>query len=135
MAAELNLGIASISRLSLDQRRTLIDKLNEMGAQVKNPFIYDSDRNAERAVSGEKTRKVLPFRGPKEGQLRMLDALAARIQWRERDGYLRFCHKLIKSPRPRNSKEVTTLRLAMESIIRQQDDKEFEKDGSSIGNS
>jgi len=133
MAGDLNRGIRSISRLSLDQRRALIDKLNEKGAQVKNPFIYDSDRKTEREFSGEKQRKILPFRGPKEGQLRMLDALAARICWREQDGYIRFCRKLIKAPRPRNSREVTTLRLAMESILNQQTTKELGKDGSSIG--
>jgi hypothetical protein len=46
MAAELNLGIRSISRLNIEQRRALIDRLIEMGAQVKNPVIYDSDRPA-----------------------------------------------------------------------------------------
>ena len=43
----------------------------------------------------------------------------ARISWREKDGYQRFCHKVIKAPRPRNSREVTTLRLALESLTEQ----------------
>ena len=108
MAAAMNLGIRSISSLSVEQRAALIDRLIEMGATVKNPVIYDSDRQAG---------KVARFPGVKEGQLRMLDALAARVTWREKDGYLRFCHKVIKAPRPRNSREVTTLRLALESLI------------------
>jgi hypothetical protein len=39
---------------------------------------------------------------------------------KEKDGFLRFCHKIIKASRPRNSREVTTLRLALESILDQQ---------------
>jgi hypothetical protein len=50
----------------------------------------------------------------------MLDALAAKVHWRERDGYLRFCYKLFRAPRPRISKEVTRLRLALESLLAQQ---------------
>jgi hypothetical protein len=50
----------------------------------------------------------------------MVDSLAAQIRWHETDGYLRFCHKIIKAPRPRNSREVTTLRLALESLMSQQ---------------
>ena len=46
MAAEINLGIRSISRLNIEQRRALIDRLIKMGAQVKNRVIYDSDRPA-----------------------------------------------------------------------------------------
>ena len=119
MAAELNLGIPSISKLSLDQRRLLIDRLIEMGARVKNPFIYDSDLKTETCLSNER-RKVLPFRRLAEAQLRMVDSIASKIRWRERDGYLRFCHKVIKVPRPRNAREVTTLRIALESILHQQ---------------
>ena len=119
MAAEINLGIASISKLSLDQRRKLIDRLMAMGAQVKNPVIYDSDRAAEDGGS-KKSRKVIGFRRISEGQLRMLDALAGQIHWREKDGYLRFCHKLINGPRPLNQRQVTTLRAALQSILSQQ---------------
>jgi len=112
MAAELNLGIRSISRLNIEQRRVLIDRLiDEMGAQVKNPVIYDSDRPAG---------NVAPFIKTSEEQLRMLDTLAGQVRWREKDGYLRFCYKVIKAPRPRNSREVTTLRLALESLRSQQ---------------
>lgn len=115
MAAELNLGIASISKLSLDQRRALIDRLIGMGAQVKNPFIYASDTKAE--TGGP--RKVLICSRVSEKQLRMLDRFAAQIQWREL-GYLRFCHRVIKCPRPHNSRQVTTLRVALESLLAQQ---------------
>jgi len=108
MAAELNLGIRSISRLNIEQRRALIDRLIEMGAQVKNPVIYDSDRPAG---------NVAPFTKTSEEQLRMLDTLASQVRWREKD---RFCYKVIKAPRPRNSREVTTLRLALESLRSQQ---------------
>ena len=111
MAAELNLGIRSISRLNIEQRRVLIDRLIEMGAQVENPVIYDSDRPAG---------NVAPFIKTSEEQLRMLDTLAGQVRWREKDGYLRFCYKVIKAPRPRNSREVTTLRLALESLRSQQ---------------
>jgi len=121
MAGELNLGIRSISRLSLDQRRTLIDKLYEMGARVKNPFIYDSDRKTEGTRSGNKqSGKVIFYSRVTEDQLRMLDILASKVQWRTPDGYLRFCHKLIKCPRPLNSRQVTTVRLALASLVDQQ---------------
>ncbi len=121
MAADINLGIASISRLSLDQRRKLIDKLNAMGAQVKNPFIYDSDRKAEGSGSGDKgPRKVILYSRVTEDQLRMLDILASKVHWHTQDGYLRFCHKIIKCPRPLNSRQVTTIRLALASLIEQQ---------------
>ena len=83
----------------------------EMAAQVKNPVIYDSDRPAG---------NVAPFTKTSEEQLRMLDTLAGQVRWREKDGYLRFCYKVIKAPRPRNSREVTTLRLALESLRSQQ---------------
>ncbi len=117
---KINLGILSISRLSLKQRELLIERLRQMGATVRNPQIYASDLRAEPALSGKKLGKIVLFSEPKEHQLRMLDTLAAKIRWKEQDGYLRFCQKMVKSPRPRNSKEVTKLRLAMESIIDQQ---------------
>ncbi len=121
MAARLNLGIRSISRLSLKQREILISKLIEMGARVKNPRIYESDLDEERRLAGSKEpRKVIVFRLVSEEQLRMVDHLADQIRWRTPDGYLGFCHKLLRAPRPRNSKEVTRLRLALQSIIAQQ---------------
>lgn len=90
-----------------------------MGATVRNPHVYESYLKAESGRRG----KVVGFPTPKEHQLRMVDALAAQIRWRETDGYLRFCHKIIKAPRPRNSKEITTLRLALQSMIDQQLDR------------
>jgi hypothetical protein len=121
MAARLNLGIASISRLSLEQREALIDRLKGMGAEVRNPHIYDSDLRAEHAASGSKApRKCVLFSEPNEDQLGMLDTLAARVKWRETDGYPGFCHKLIKSPRALNFRHATNLRLALQSIIGQQ---------------
>jgi hypothetical protein len=121
LAGEINRGIRSISKLALKQREILIDRLKDMGATVRNPHIYESDLARERALIGEKgPRKIVSFPGLKEDQLRMLDALAARIRWNETDGYLRFCFKLLNSQRPRNSREVTKLRLAMESILEQQ---------------
>jgi hypothetical protein len=90
LAGKLNLGIASVSKLSLTQRETLIGRLIEMGATVKNPILYASDRGSE---------KIAPFTKVSEEQLRMVDALAARVAWKEKDGYLRFCHKLLKAPR------------------------------------
>lgn len=120
MAGKINLGILSISRLSLKQRELLIEELRELGATVRNPHLYESDLAAEHALSGKKVRKIVLFSEPKENKLRMLDALAGQIRWNEADGYLRFCNKMLKSPRPRNSKEVTKLRLALESILKQQ---------------
>jgi hypothetical protein len=89
----------------------LIDRLIGMGARVKNPVIYARDRPAG---------NVAPFTKTSEEQLRMLDTLAGQVRWREKDGLPPFCHTVIKAPRPRNSREVTTLRLALESILRQQ---------------
>jgi hypothetical protein len=82
-----------------------------VAAQVKNPVMYDSDRPAG---------NVAPFTKTSEEQVRMLDTLASQVRWREKDGYLRFCYKVIKAPRPRNSREVTTFRLALESLRSQQ---------------
>ena len=92
-----------------------------MGAQVRNPHIYDSDLREERLAAGSKEpRKIILFSEPKEDQLRMLDTLASQIHWREQDGYLRFSYKILCAPRPRNSREVTKLRLTLQSLISQQ---------------
>ena len=120
IAGEINRGVRSISSLSLTQRVELIDRLIEMGAKVRNPHIYGSDLAAERGACGTKEpRKVVVFSRVSEAQFRMLDAEAAKVCWHTPDGYKRFCWKLLKSPRPRNSKEVTKLRLALESLISQ----------------
>jgi len=50
----------------------------------------------------------------------MLDSLANQVNWREPDGYLRLCWKLVKAPHPGNSEEVTKLRLALSSLVSQQ---------------
>jgi hypothetical protein len=65
-------------------------------------------------------RKAVVFSEPKESQLRMLDSLANQVAWRSPDGYLRLCYKLFKASRPRNSREVTRLRLTLESMLAQQ---------------
>ncbi len=93
------------------------------GAQVKNPHIYQSDLEEERKLSDSKNpRKIILFSEPKEDQFRMIDTLANRVLWRSPDGYLRLCHKLFRAPRPRNSNEVTRLRLTLLSLISQQRD-------------
>ena len=79
------------------------------GRPGPKPDIYLTDLNID-AAAGK--GNVVGLSAPKEHQVRMVDTLAAQIRWRETDGYLRFCHKIIKAPRPRNSREVTTLRLA-----------------------
>ncbi len=50
MAGQINLGIQSVSRLSLPQREKLIEMLKDMGATVRNPHIYLSDLNIEAAA-------------------------------------------------------------------------------------
>lgn len=121
MAGELNRGLRSVSSLSLEQRRMLIDRLVEMGARVRNPHIYASDLVAESAARGEKgPRKIIVYPYPSEEQLRMVDALAGQIGWQTPDGYARFCHKLFRAPRPRNGRELTRLRLALQSMIDQE---------------
>lgn len=121
MAADLNHGLRSISKLSIKQREALIEKLKGMGAHVKNPHIYPSDLEEERRLSGSKEpRKVVLFNIVGEGAQRMLDAVAAKIRWRAPDGYKALCLKLIGSPVPRNAREVTKLRLALQSILDQQ---------------
>ena len=52
IAAELNLGIRSVSKLSLKQREALIDRLKAMGATIRNPHLYDSDMAAEQVADG-----------------------------------------------------------------------------------
>lgn len=120
LAGEINLGVQSISKLSLDQRRRLIERLNAMGARVRNPAIYSSDYAAERGGTKKAPSKVVLFSEATEEQLRMLDQLAARITWQEEDGYLRFAIKQIKCTRPMNNRQVTKLRCALESILHQQ---------------
>lgn len=121
LAAELNLGLRSVSKLSLKQRETLIEKLKAMGVQVKNPHIYPSDLEEERHLSGSKDpRKIVLFNAVGEGAQRMLDTLASKIFWRAPDGFKALCLKLIGSERPRNSREVTKLRLVLQSILDQQ---------------
>ena len=120
MAAKLNLGLLSISKLSLQQRATLIEKLKMMGARVKNPHIYPSDLEEERRLSCSKEpRKIIIFNNVGEAAQRMLDTLAGKIHWRAPDGYKALCLKLIGSERPRNAREVTKLRLTLLSILRQ----------------
>jgi len=117
LAGKINLGIQSISRLSLKQREQLINMLIEMGATVRNPHVYESDLRADLVRSGA---QIVGFSAPKESQIRLVDSLAAKVKWHETDGYLRFCHKLLKAPRPRNSREITTLKAALQSLISQQ---------------
>ena len=117
MAGQINLGIQSISSLDLKQREKLIEMLKDMGATVRNPHVYTSDLSYDAAV---KSGRIVGFSAPKESQLRMVDALAAKVKWHELDGYLRFCQKIIKAPRPRNAREVTTLKAALQSLLVQQ---------------
>jgi hypothetical protein len=119
MAAELNSGVRSISSLNIAQRRALIERLIGMGAKVRNPVIYESDLRAEAARSGKK-RKVLTFVAGGEKQLRMMDALATRVNWRNPDGFTRLCEKVIKAPRPTRRKQVTAICAALRSMIKKQ---------------
>ena len=122
MAGSINLGIASLSRLSLDQRHALIERLRSLGATAKNPEITRYDYEEEARAQGKLTR----FPAISDKQLKMLTLLADQVQWREPDGYLRFCHTTIKAPAARNAREVTTLRLALQSLITQQQKTERE---------
>ena len=67
MAADLNDGKASLSKLPIEKRHTLIAHLQQLGAKVRNPTVYDSDR----------TDNVRTLHTISEGQHRMLDALTA----------------------------------------------------------
>ena len=51
-----------------------------------------------------------------DAEIAALHKLGSRVHWRTPDSYLRLCHKLFKSPRPRNNREVTRLRLTLESL-------------------
>jgi len=135
IAGQLNGGKESISSLSLTQRSGLIEKLIEMGARVRNPHIYESDLAAERgsAPAKKEPRKVLVFSLVKEDQIRMLDTLAAKVRWHTPDGYKRFCWKLLRAPRPRNSTEVTKLRLALESMAARSEPSDPSNPGLSTG--
>lgn len=118
MAAELNHGILSISKLSLDQRRSLIEKLIEMGANVKNPILYDSDLRAETAGRGVK-RKVLEFTQLTEKQLRWVDGLAAQVQWSHANDYARLQNKLFGG-QPKTSKQLQRLAHVVRGILNKQ---------------
>ena len=117
IAGTLNLGVQSISRLTLTQREALIARLIALGATVRNPSLTPYDLEEEDRI---RIGKVARFPVPTPRQSRALAALAAQYRWREADGYLRFCYKTIKAAAPRNHREVTTLRLALQSLIRQQ---------------
>lgn len=116
MAAEINQGVASISKLSLEQRRDLIDQLIEKGARVKNPSFYESDLKAESARSGRK-RKVLKLTRVNERQRRLIDTLAAQIVWPHSDSLQSLCLKLFNASEPRNSKEVKHVVAVLNEII------------------
>jgi hypothetical protein len=118
MAAEINGGIQSVSRLSLKQREVLIQRLIEKGARVRNPHIYASDLASEAALGG--SRKILSFSRVTERQLRMLDTLATQIFWQGPDAYERLCVKLFNASVPRNNKEATQLATILRSMIQQQ---------------
>ena len=120
MAGEINDGVESISKLSLEQRRELIGRLIDLGARVKNPQVYESDLRAEAVRAGVK-RKVLNFSAVSEKQLRMMDALAGQVNWRSTDGFERVCNKVIKAPRPKNGKEFTAVVAALRSIVKKQE--------------
>ena len=116
MAAEINNGIASISKLSLEQRRELIERLIEKGALVNNPNFYNSDLKAEAARSG-RMRKVVRLLTVSESQQRLIDTLAAQVNWPNQDSLQRLCFKLFKATEPRNHREVKQLCAVLESII------------------
>jgi hypothetical protein len=118
MAAEISGGIRSISQLSLEQRRLLIERLIEKGALVRNPHIYTSDLASEAALGG--SRKILFFSRVTERQLRMLDTLATQILWQSSDAYERLCVRLFNASVPRNNKEATQLAAILRSMIEQQ---------------
>lgn len=120
MAGSINLGIGSISRLSLTQRKDLLDRLLALGARIRNPEITQYDLAEEERAKGG---KIAHFPVPTAKQIVKLNALAEQIHWRAEDGYLRFCHKLIKAPAPRNHREVTIMRLALQSLLKQQQEK------------
>lgn len=115
MAAAINVGVYSLSSLSLQQRHTLIGDLNARGANVRNPVLTDYDRQDEQRLASKGKVRRFPLVTGRQQQ--MLDALAAKVTWREQDGYLRFCHKQIHAPQPRNQREVTKLRLALQSLV------------------
>lgn len=115
-AGAINLGIRSLSRLTLRQRQVLIDDLRALGATARNPEITRYDLEDEQRAAG----KLHRFPAVTDKQLVMLNALAAQVRWREQDGYLRFCHATIQAPAPRNGRDVTTLKLALHSLVKQQ---------------
>jgi len=118
MAAELNDGVRSISALSLEQRKSLIDRLISMGARVTNVSIYASDLRADAKRTG-KPRKVLDFFGiAGEEQLRLVDSVARSIEWPAPDSYEKLCVKLFDAPRPRNNNEVRRLLAVLTNIIK-----------------
>lgn len=119
MAGEINDGVRSISQLSLEQRRELIARLKLMGADVKNPVLYESDFKAEAAATGVR-RKVLTFSRVTEKQLRMLDSLAVQIDWYRTDSYAHLQEKLFNAPRPKNAKEVNHLACVLRSMLERQ---------------
>jgi len=119
LADRINNGIASVSALSLDQRADLIERLIGLGAEVKNPTIFTSDRKSNQNQT--RPGKVVLYNQATDEQIEMLDALAARIKWSAQDGYLLFKRKLIKCDAPLNNRQVTKLRLALTSMISQQD--------------
>ena len=121
MAGALNLGIRSLSTLSLDQRQELIERLASLGGQIRNPAVTDYDR--QQATGNGQRGKVVRFPSLSDKQRKLIDDLASKVQWREDDGFARLCHKQIKAAYPRNNREVTKIRLALQSLIRQQEDK------------
>jgi hypothetical protein len=118
MAAEMNDGVRSISALSLEQRKVLIDRLISMGSSVTNITIYESDLRAD-VKRTRQPRKVLNLFGTvAEDQLRMVDSVARSIRWPAPDSYERLCVKLFEHSRPQNNNEVRRLLAVLTTIIK-----------------
>jgi hypothetical protein len=69
------------------------------------------------AVRSGRRRAVLKLQTISEDQQRLIDTLAAQIDWPRRDSLKRLCLRLFDATEPRNHHEITHLRAVLESMI------------------
>jgi len=123
LAAEIDpLHRRSLSLLPLTQRNDLLVDLKKKGADIRIPTLtaYDLVEEVGSARRADRGGKLIRFPSVSAKEEQMLRTLAARVTWREADGFPRLCYKLIRAPFPRNHREVTTMRLALQSLLQQQ---------------
>ena len=95
-------GLASIAALTKDQAAAVIEALNvDAGRIPPHPPACGGSRGGRgRSYAGTGVEPLITGE-----QRRKIDALKGALTWRRRDGFTRFCRKIIKADQPRTIRE------------------------------